>query len=175
MVSLSAFETRGPGSIPRMDTYFQSVFFSSSLFSILMLNYFIEKGHHQNDQNGCIGIQAHGHQVTLFSQNVIIMWYCISAYSGYSGCLFKKKSMVSKKKNPLFEWGWDRKICFSASHFVISRQASWCQTEILVIDFSTPPSHSWWNLILCYMMGIRFTTYPGNVCMLEFQQAGVWK
>ena len=39
------------GWIPRVGTYFQSVF-SSSLFSILTLNYFIEKGHQQNDRNG---------------------------------------------------------------------------------------------------------------------------
>ena len=47
---MSAYEPRGPGSMTRLGTYFQSVFLSSSLFSILMLNYFIEKGHRQTDQ-----------------------------------------------------------------------------------------------------------------------------
>ena len=43
--------------------------------------------------------------------------------------------MVSKKKNLLFMWGWDRKIQPS--------EASWCQTEILTRVFSIPPSRSW--------------------------------
>ena len=51
MVSVSAYETRGPGSIPRVGMYFNA-FFSSSLLSIWMLNYFIEKVHHQNERNG---------------------------------------------------------------------------------------------------------------------------
>ena len=48
--------------------------------------------------------------------------------------------MVSKKKNPLFVWGWDGKICPSESQFVITLQASWCQTAILAMDFSVHPS-----------------------------------
>ena len=39
---------------------------------------------------------------------------CISAYLGFSGSMFFQYKMrylvVSKKKNPLFMWGWDRKI-----------------------------------------------------------------
>ena len=34
------------------DIKLESMRLSSSLFSILMLNYFIEKVHHQNDRNG---------------------------------------------------------------------------------------------------------------------------
>ena len=49
MVSVLAYETRGPGLIPRVGTYFQCVFFSS-LLSILMMNYFIEKWHHQKQK-----------------------------------------------------------------------------------------------------------------------------
>ena len=55
--------------------------------------------------------------------------------------------VVSKKKNPLFMWEWDRKFCPSRSPFVITRQASWCQWMILGTDFSILPSHSWWILI----------------------------
>ena len=47
--------------------------------------------------------------------------------------------VVSKKKNPLFVRGWDRKICHSRS-FVIARQASWCQSATLGTDFSIPPT-----------------------------------
>ena len=47
--------------------------------------------------------------------------------------------VVSKKMNPLFVWGWDRKIRPSWSPFVITRQASWCQLVILRTDFSTSP------------------------------------
>ena len=36
----------------------------------------------------------------------------------------KRYLMVSEKKNPLFVWGWDRKIRPSRSLFVITRQAS---------------------------------------------------
>ena len=69
---------------------------------------------------------------------------------GFSGSLFNvffqyemRYLVVSKKKNPLFVWGWDRKICPSRSPFVITWQASWCQSVILGTDFSIPPSHSW--------------------------------
>ena len=60
--------------------------------------------------------------------------------------------VVSKKKNPLFVWGWDRNICPSWSLFVITRQASWCQLVILWTDFSIPPSHSWWILIIYHFV-----------------------
>ena len=56
--------------------------------------------------------------------------------------------VVSEKKNPLFVWGWDRKNRPSRSTFVITWQASWCQLVILGTDFSIPPSHSWWILII---------------------------
>ena len=46
--------------------------------------------------------------------------------------------VVSKKKNPLFVWEWNRKIRPSRSPFVITRQASWCQSVILGTDFSIP-------------------------------------
>ena len=35
--------------------------------------------------------------------------------------------MVSKKKNPLFVWGWDIKTRLTGSLFVITLQAWWCQ------------------------------------------------
>ena len=77
----------------------------------------------------------------------------ISAYFKFSGNpfhgLFHYKSIylvVSKKKNPLFVWWWDRKICPSWSPSVITQQASWCQSLILGMDFSIP--HSWFILIL---------------------------
>ena len=84
----------------------------------------------------------------------------ISANSGFSGKLFhvlffpiwNAVLSVSKKKNTLFVWGWDRKIHPSWSPFVITQQASWCQS---VTDFSIPPSHSWWILIF-YQKGSRF-------------------
>ena len=50
--------------------------------------------------------------------------------------------VVSKKKNPLFVWGWDRKIRPSRSPFVITPQASCSQTVILGKDFFIPSSHS---------------------------------
>ena len=50
--------------------------------------------------------------------------------------------VVSKKKNPLFVWGWDRKIYPSRSLFVTTRQASWCQSLILGrIFLSQPHTH----------------------------------
>ena len=52
--------------------------------------------------------------------------------------------VVSEKKNPLFVWGWDRKIRPSGSPFVITRQASWCQTLILGrIFLSHPHTHNY--------------------------------
>ena len=61
--------------------------------------------------------------------------------------------MASKKKNPLFVWRKDRKICPSGSPFVTTRQASWCQTAIIGTEFSILPSHSWWilaySLLIC--------------------------
>ena len=47
--------------------------------------------------------------------------------------------MVSKNKNPLIMWGWDRKICHSQSLFVITRQASCCQMVILGQIFLSHP------------------------------------
>ena len=43
--------------------------------------------------------------------------------------------VVSKKKNPLLVWGWDRKIHHLWSLFVITPQASWCQSLILWMNF----------------------------------------
>ena len=60
--------------------------------------------------------------------------------------LFQYKMMylvMSKKKNPLFVGGWDRKICPWRSPFVITLQALWCQWVLRGTDFSIPPSHSW--------------------------------
>ena len=87
----------------------------------------------------------------------------ISAYSGFSGSLFHvfifhftmRYLVVSKKKNPLLVWGWDRKILPSWSPFGITCPASWCQTVILGTDFSIPTSHSWWILIFYLGKSIR--------------------
>ena len=51
--------------------------------------------------------------------------------------------MVSKKKNPLFVLGWDRKICRYGSPFVITGQVLQYQTMIFGTDFSIP--HSRWK------------------------------
>ena len=48
---MSAYETRGPGSIPSVGTYFQSVFFFFP-FLHFKAELFFRKGHHQNDRNG---------------------------------------------------------------------------------------------------------------------------
>ena len=55
--------------------------------------------------------------------------------------------VVSKKNNPLFVWGWDRKIRPLQSPIGITQQALWCQLVILRMDFSSPPSYSWRILI----------------------------
>ena len=75
--------------------------------------------------------------------------------SGFSGSLFHvffqykmRYLVVSKKKNPLFVWGWDSKICPAQSPIVITLLASWWQSVNLGTEFSIPPSHSWWILIL---------------------------
>ena len=64
---------------------------------------------------------------------------------------FKTKmwnTVVSKKKDPLFVWWFDRKtICPLVSSFVIIWQVSWCQMVILWTDFSISPSQSWWVLL----------------------------
>ena len=80
---------------------------------------------------------------------VKIMSPCrFSAYLGFSRSLsiyFQDKMrylVVSKKKNPLFVWGWDRKISCSQSPFVITRQSSWCRSVIFGTDFSNPSSYS---------------------------------
>ena len=51
--------------------------------------------------------------------------------------------------------GWDSKIRALWSLFVITRQASWCQSAILGRDFSIPPSHVWWILIVPLQRGWR--------------------
>ena len=76
----------------------------------------------------------------------------ISAYTGFSGSLFHVFSNLveNKENNPLFVWGLDIKVRPSLSQFVIPRQASWCKSMILWTDFSIPPSHSWWILIISH-------------------------
>ena len=56
--------------------------------------------------------------------------------------------VVNKKKNPLFLSGWDRNIHTSGSPFIITMQASWCQSVILGTYFVIPTSRSWWILIV---------------------------
>ena len=85
--------------------------------------------------------------------NVLYMWHLSVFRSSWKPLfivfLYKIRHLVvSKRKNLLFVWGWYRKICPSRSPFVITQQASWCQSVILVTDFSIPPSHSWWIFIL---------------------------
>ena len=82
--------------------------------------------------------------------NVNIASPCrISAYSRFSGRLLQAFFNINEvlyseqENNSSFVWGWDRKIRPSWSPFVITRQASWCQSVILVTDFSISPSHSW--------------------------------
>ena len=66
-------------------------------------------------------------------------------------------------------WGWDRKICPSWSPFVITRQASWCQTVILWTDFSIPPSYSWWALIYSHTILFR-CLYPCEINRIQWGQ-----
>ena len=86
----------------------------------------------------------------------------ISAHSGFSGSLFyffqykTRYLVVSKKKNPLFAWWLDRKICPLQSPFFITLQASWCQSVILGTDFFIAPLHPWcilifWHIQLGYL------------------------
>ena len=87
---------------------------------------------------------------TWLLDNVIIMlkWRHhvmshLSIFKNFWEQFFKHKMrylMVSKKKNSLFVLEWNRKIRPSWSPFVITRQASWCQTVILGTDISIPPS-----------------------------------
>ena len=42
----------------------------------------------------------------------------------------KKKKKKNKKKNAWIVWWWDGKIRPLGSPFVITRQASWCQTVV---------------------------------------------
>ena len=78
---------------------------------------------------------------------------CSIFWKSFSCCFFQFKMrylVMSKKKNPLFVCGWDRKIRPSWTPIVITQQASWCQTVILGTDISTLPSHSWWILIVFF-------------------------
>ena len=75
--------------------------------------------------------------------------------------------VVSKKNNTLVVLGWDRKISSSWSPFVITQQASWCQSVILLTDFFIPP------YILVSLLGIviRFVVVALLVnltCILVF-------
>ena len=54
--------------------------------------------------------------------------------------------VVSKKNNPLFVWGWDRKNP-SLRTTVCHHKALWCLSVIRGTIFYIPPSHSWWILI----------------------------
>ena len=99
-----------------------------------------------------MGTHAHGRQVMplLFLSDVIITFASQHIHK-LLGAFLKHKMrylMQRKKKNPLFAWGWDRKVRPSRPPFVITRQASWCQTVILGTDFSITSSHSRYILII---------------------------
>ena len=72
---------------------------------------------------------------------------CILVYSGTSGSYFKIKKKTNNGEQEIESIipceGEDRKIRPSGSPYVITRQASWCQTVILGTDFSILPPHSW--------------------------------
>ena len=55
---------------------------------------------------------------------------------------------VCKKKYLSWMYGAVRKICHSGSLYGITRQASWCRSVNLVIDFSVHTIHPWKILIL---------------------------
>ena len=82
--------------------------------------------------------------------NVILKWRHnlmshLSVFRNFWNPFWNMKmhySMVSKKNNPLIVWGGYRKIRLLGSPFVITRQASWCQSVILMMDFSILPSAS---------------------------------
>ena len=79
----------------------------------------------------------------VWFQRFRIFWKSFHAFPIKMRCL-----VLTKKKNPLFMWGWDRKIHLSQSPFVITRQASWCQSVILMTVFFIPPLHSQQILII---------------------------
>ena len=67
----------------------------------------------------------------------------LSVFGNFREPFFNTKMlflMVSKKKNPSFVSGWDRKTHPSRSPLGITRQASLCQVVILWTDFSVPTS-----------------------------------
>ena len=78
---------------------------------------------------------------------VMLKWRHHVASKPYS-CFFFNLMVSKKKKNPFFVWWLDRKIYPFQLPIVITLQASWCQLVILRTDFSIPPSHSWWILII---------------------------
>ena len=68
--------------------------------------------------------------------------------------------VVGKKKNPLFLWGWDRKIRPSQSQFVITRQASWCQTE--------PRDRLFYPTLILMMDSYNKTYFPMQLILVDF-------
>ena len=66
---------------------------------------------------------------------------------------------MSKKKNPLFVWGWDRKISPLGSPFFITRLTSWFQMVILGMDISIQLSHSLIRFLTLYLREMPFNTF----------------
>ena len=90
--------------------------------------------------------------LTYYEVNKILLLLLLHIFLIKNDWLFSSlikccTSWWTRKKNPLYMWGWDRKICPSWSALVITLHHSWCQLVILRTGFSIPPSHSWWILI----------------------------
>ena len=96
---------------------------------------------------GCLVMAVHRLELALtsmFSQIDVIMWYNISAYSETSG----RFVMVSKKNNPLFLCGWDKKtslwntVCHHSASVVMPsghpRNECFYPTRTLKMDSYSP-------------------------------------
>ena len=83
--------------------------------------------------------------------------------------------MLLKKKNLLSVLGWDRRISPLGLPFVITRQALWCQTVILVTDFSLQPPHLWLIIIILHELLINFFCVPLTLCLLVSSASNLCK
>ena len=88
-------------------------------------------------------------------------------FSYFSNIKLEIYLVVSKKKNPLFVWEWDRKIPPSWSPIVITEQASWCQSVILGTDFLSNP-HMYTHDGFLFMMDSYFRTFTVLPLNLEY-------
>ena len=80
--------------------------------------------------------------------------------------------VLTKKKNPLFVWGWDRKICPSRLPIIITWHALWCQLVILWTELMDTYITTYMLVLDWYKPCIEIDNHYIVVCIFRKSKEG---